>query len=661
MPRYKLIFLCLLGASQAQAAGGTLAVVPAQPRAGRAVTLRYAPPAAGVQAGKPVKAVIYLYSDFAWRPDSLVLKPGAAGWQTTYTLPANCAFAALRFYQGPVSTAEDTDSLAQQGFYFVPRDKKGRKLPGGALGEAIYRMPSLDRQLPAFFPRRATPPAPAELTALLNEELARPGAAPRQFAGPYMALERAALGPEFKTKGGAALAPLQAALPEAETDLMELARIYRYELKDEAQASQVEAAIKQRYPHGRFARMQAYSAFTRNNPPEQILRDGEKFLVDFPAQELDLATSGQAHLYFETYRLLASTYFDAKAYNRMLAKRALWDFKLENEIYRWNITRAHAFKTMPLDTLYRVSTVLMQDLLAKANDNSYIERGVFTPAQAKVQAREQLDKRLITQIALLHDLHKDQEALGYFAHFSDQGRYADATTNELHLHLLDRLHRSADVVPLLESSSRANALTPALTARLKQEYQTSHKGLAGYDQYLATLRSPEEIAKLHAEVERNLTNHEYTPFALEDANGQLVRSSDWEGKIVVLDFWATWCGPCIRAFPGMQMLVDKYAKDPQVDFYFVGTMQEGDYKAKDINYLKQEGYRFKLLLDAVNTKTKEQDVVFRSFVPFFHSSGIPRKVILKDGIMRYTSEGYSGSPSQLAEEISYAIELLKKQ
>jgi thiol-disulfide isomerase/thioredoxin len=660
MPQYKLLFLCLLGASQAYAAGGTLAVVPASPRAGRAVKLQYTPPA-GAPAGKPVKAVIYLYNDFAWRSDSLVLTPGKGGWQTTYQLPANCAFAALRFYQNPVGTAAATDSLAQQGFYFVPRDKKGQKLPGGAIGEAIYRMPSLDHQLPAFFPRRAPRPTPAELTALLNEELARPGASPRQFVRPYLAIEHVLLGPDFKAKGGAALAPLQAALPESEADLAELHRTYKYDLNDEAQASQLAAAIRQRYPHGSFARIEAYSAFSSNKTPQQTIEWGEKFLRDFPAREVDPATGGQGFLYDATYRMLGNTYFETKAYDAMLAKRPLWDFKLENELYRWNITRAHAFKQVPLDTLYRVATVLMQDLLAKQNDNSYIERGVFTPAQAKVQAREQLDKRLITQIAMLSDMRKDQEALGYFAHFSDKGRYADAATNDIHLNLLDRLHRTADVVPLLESSSRANAMTPAMTARLKQEYQASHKGLAGYDQYLAGLRSPEEIAKLHAEVESNLTNQEYTPFALEDANGQLVRSSDWQNKIVVLDFWATWCGPCIRAFPGMQMVVDKYAKDPQVDIYFVGTMQSGDYKAKDVNYLKQQGFRFKLLLDAVNPQTKEQDAVFRSFTPFFNSSGIPRKVILKDGIMRYTSEGYSGSPSQLAEEISYAIELLKKQ
>jgi hypothetical protein len=48
-------------------------------------------------------------------------------------------------------------------------------------------------------------------------------------------------------------------------------------------------------------------------------------------------------------------------------------------------------------------------------------------------------------------------------------------------------------------------------------------------------------------------------------------------------------------------------------------------------------------------------------VPLFHSSAIPRKIIVKNGYIRYTSEGYEGSPSKLADEISYVIEILKTE
>ena len=158
----------------------------------------------------------------------------------------------------------------------------------------------------------------------------------------------------------------------------------------------------------------------------------------------------------------------------------------------------------------------------------------------------------------------------------------------------------------------------------------------------------------------NMVNYPLVPFRLEDANGGFVNSMDWKDKIVVIDFWATWCRPCIEAFPGMQLLVDQYAKDTEVAVYMIGTMQFGDYKFKSVNYVRSQGYRFNLLHDAVGSKG-EQDQVFKSLVPLFKSSAIPRKIIVKNGMVRYSSEGYSGSPSQLRDELSTAVEMLRAE
>jgi thiol-disulfide isomerase/thioredoxin len=48
-------------------------------------------------------------------------------------------------------------------------------------------------------------------------------------------------------------------------------------------------------------------------------------------------------------------------------------------------------------------------------------------------------------------------------------------------------------------------------------------------------------------------------FELQDMNGNEVSTRDFKGKVVILDFWAVWCGPCQISLPFFQSLADKYA------------------------------------------------------------------------------------------------------
>lgn len=80
-------------------------------------------------------------------------------------------------------------------------------------------------------------------------------------------------------------------------------------------------------------------------------------------------------------------------------------------------------------------------------------------------------------------------------------------------------------------------------------------GIAGWIPRPAKLPAPKQIESGTGEIGSRLPE-----FSVKDLRGKELSSADFKGKVVLVDFWATWCQPCKKEMPGYQRLFDLYGK-----------------------------------------------------------------------------------------------------
>jgi thiol-disulfide isomerase/thioredoxin len=148
-------------------------------------------------------------------------------------------------------------------------------------------------------------------------------------------------------------------------------------------------------------------------------------------------------------------------------------------------------------------------------------------------------------------------------------------------------------------------------------------GLAGCGQHTAGPTQPEDAGIAAGEIGSRLPN-----FSVKDLQGREISSADLRGKVVLIDFWATWCQPCKQEMPGYQKLVDRYGARgfAAVGFKFDIMMDVED----PVLFAKKLGVRYPLAVAASDLKQK-----------FGGIEGLPTTMLYdRQGILRIKVIGF---------------------
>ena len=117
-------------------------------------------------------------------------------------------------------------------------------------------------------------------------------------------------------------------------------------------------------------------------------------------------------------------------------------------------------------------------------------------------------------------------------------------------------------------------------------------------------------------------------FQLVDLNGNPQRLGDYRGKVVLLNFWATWCKPCTTEMPAMQRTYDKLREKG----FVVLAVNELEDETEVREHIRQFGHTFPVLMDRDN-KVANQFGVYGLPVSFFiDERGVVREYI-KGGLL----------------------------
>jgi len=304
-----------------------------------------------------------------------------------------------------------------------------------------------------------------------------------------------------------------------------------------------------------------------------------------------------------------------------------------------------------VDTLRPRALVLIDRAVARANDPMArpTDMGV---SEWNENRRFTISNLYFVQGAILRAQSKYTDAIVALQKAIEIGNTeVNKAAYDMSVSLLQAEKKNEDALALAIQGISNGVGSPLLVTTYRNVLTSKGKDSISVEKELATLHAKGSTLQ-GKRLKREMLNLPMIDGGFTTTDGKPVTMTDWKGKVVLIDYWATWCGPCRSSFPAVQKLYEKYRNNPKVAFAVVNVWERGDDRVKIVKdfLAKNPTLTFPVYMDL-----KDQ------VVGKYGVTGIPTKFWLdKNGRIQFKEVG--GLPEeQFIEEASQKIELLLNQ
>ena len=402
--------------------------------------------------------------------------------------------------------------------------------------------------------------------------------------------------------------------------------------------------LDKKYPKSILAQEEKLASFTKAATVEEKIKIRDQFKSQFPA------TKENTRMLDQMTSTLAQEYAGKEDWNKVKS----YVYEVIDPTVRANVCNTYAWKlsgesieaeAKNLD----IAAALSASSLSLLSTDNPMPTGLTKKEWGSVMENNKAGYG-DTYALILYKQGKYEEALTYQSFSVANSKYEDGEMNERYAVYLQKAGRTQDLEKFMDQIMVSGNATEKVKMMHKEHWtQTATKDQL-YSQYLKQLENQAQAMR-EEKIMKTWESTDAPSFTLKDLNGSIVSLADYKGKTIVLDFWATWCGPCKASFPGMKKAVEHFASDQNVVFLFVDTWENGDnIDARVADFIKTNNYPFHVVMDSEAKVVNDYKV-----------SGIPTKFIIgPDQKIRFTAVGYSGNNDELVEELKTMIQLVQE-